>query len=70
MESTDSEAIRLMEWGVELPKNDIDVAEMSDRFDHFKDNFRKMFAIETLSNNQLVGLIMRYGFYELRMQKM
>ncbi|MFD0716830.1 GNAT family N-acetyltransferase [Paenibacillus sp. GCM10027626] len=104
LESTDSEAIRLMEWGIELPKNDIDVAETSDRFDNFKDNFRKMFAIETLSNNQLVGfinlnsldhkngvfsfglgvnrgyrnngyateatrIIMRYGFYELRMQK-
>ncbi|CAM3823752.1 GNAT family N-acetyltransferase [Marinicrinis lubricantis] len=104
LESTDSEAIRLMEWGIELPKNDIDVAEMSNRFDHFKDHFRKMFAIETVSNNQLVGIInlnsldhkngvfsfglgvnrgyrnngyateatriiMRYGFYELRMQK-
>lgn len=104
LESTDSEAIRLMEWGIELPKNDIDVAETSDMFDNFKDNFRKMFAIETVSNNQFVGfinlnsldhkngvfsfglgvnrgyrnngyateatrIIMRYGFYELRMQK-
>lgn len=104
IESSDSEAIRLMEWGIELPKNDIDVAEMSDKYDNFKDNFRKMFAIETLSNNQLVGfinlnsldhkngvfsfglgvnreyrnsgyateatrIVMRYGFYELRMQK-
>lgn len=104
MESTDSEAVQLMEWGIELPKNDIDVAEMSDKYDHFKDNFRKMFAIETRTDNQLVGLInlnsldhkngvfsfglgvnrgyrnkgyateatriiMRYGFYELRMQK-
>lgn len=104
MESIDSEAIRLMEWGIELPKNDVDVDEMSDKYDNFKDNFRKMFAIETLSNHQLVGfinlnsldhkngvfsfglgvnkeyrnngyateatrIIMRYGFYELRMQK-
>ena len=104
LESTDSEAIRLMESGIELPKNDIDVAETSDMFDNFKDNFRKMFAIETVSNNQFVGfinlnsldhkngvfsfglgvnrgyrnngyateatrIIMRYGFYELRMQK-
>lgn len=104
LESTDSEAIRLMEWGIELPKNDIDVAEVSDKYDNFKDNYRKMFAIEALSDNQLVGLInlnsldnkngvfsfglgvfrgyrnngyaseatriiMRYGFYELRMQK-
>lgn len=32
-------------------------AETSDRFDNFKDDFRKMFAIETLSNNQLAGFI-------------
>lgn len=104
LESTDSEAIRLMEWGIELPKNDTDVAELSDTYDNFKDNFRKMFAIETLSDHQLAGfinlnsvdhkngvfsfglgvnrgyrnngyateatrIIMRYGFYELRMQK-
>lgn len=49
LESTDSETIRQMEWGIELPKNDIDVAEISDKYDNFKDNYRKMFAIERLN---------------------
>jgi RimJ/RimL family protein N-acetyltransferase len=56
IESTDSEGIRLMEWGIKLPVNEFNVREMSEKYDNFKDSFRKMFAIETHSN-QLVGII-------------
>lgn len=55
-ESSDSDGIRLMEWGIQLPVDDFNVREMSEKYDHFKDDYRKMFAIETLSN-QLAGLI-------------
>lgn len=102
--SLDSEGIMLMEWGIQLPVDEINVKEMSDKYDNFKDSYRKMFAIESLPEKQLTGIInlnsidhkngtfsfgigvnkrfrqngyaaeaarivMRYGFYELRLQK-
>jgi RimJ/RimL family protein N-acetyltransferase len=103
-DSTDSEGIQLMEWGIQLPVNDVDVKEMSEKYDNFRDGFRKMFAIETIKDQQLAGIvnlnsidhkngtfsfgiginrgfrdngyateavriILKYGFYELRLQK-
>ncbi len=55
-EQQDSDAVRLMEWGIELPKSEASERAMSDEYDDFRSNYRRMFAIET-HDNVLVGLI-------------
>lgn len=55
-EQEDSEVVRLMEWSVELPKNEANELAMSEEYDDFKSKLRWMFAVETL-DNVLVGFV-------------
>lgn len=57
-ESFDSESIRLLEAGIELPVTEASAEQLSERFDHFQDKHRIMFTIETLTEEVVGGINM------------
>jgi RimJ/RimL family protein N-acetyltransferase len=55
-EGVDSDGLRLLDAGIELPRTEATVQQMADKFDSFKDIYRNMFTIETLSGEVVGGI--------------
>lgn len=71
-EETDSEAIRFLNYGIDLPKSEKQAKEFVEKYADFKNTSERiMFSVETLSGDLVGGINihLRYCLYELHLQK-
>jgi len=71
-EKTDSEAIRFLNYGIDLPKSEKQAKEFVEKYADFKNTSERiMFSVETLSGDLVGGINihLRYCLYELHLQK-